>query len=73
MAKHIATGNKLAIKFHRHAEARDKSVGIITRLSERYVARLAHGLPATEVIFDDAATHPDHQYAMVRGVGEASS
>lgn len=64
MAKHISTGNSVAIKYHKHRETRDYSAGILRQLNRKFVAGLA--LIKDETVFDDPQRYPDSPYAMVR-------
>jgi len=69
MAKHVTSGNAVAIKFHKHLETRDYSASVLARLSRKYVAALAP-IKAEEAIFDDRDKYPDAPYALVCDGGD---
>lgn len=65
-AKHTASGNAVAIKFHRHLENRDHSFDILSRLSngKEYVAGIAY-LKGDLATFKDLDRYPEYPYALV--------
>ncbi len=76
MAKHIASGNVVAIKFHRSKEPRDRSAQFLARLSDKFVASVPSFLKPSEWLFDDPACSlaADHPYALVmEGADKASA
>lgn len=57
MATHKSSGNAVAIKFHKHEEARQHSYGMLQKLQGKYVAGLPN-LKGDPHLFEDSDKFP---------------